>query len=101
MNVQQAEMFRNAGPWGHQFSEPLFDNEFKIIQQRIVGKKHLKLVLMEIKTGLAIDAIYFNIDENIWPNESIEHVRVIYKLDVNEFRGKRSLQLMVEHIVID
>lgn len=100
MSVQQAEMFRDAGPWGHHFSEPLFDNEFKIIQQRIVGKKHLKLVLMEIKTGLAIDAIYFNIDENIWPNESIEQVRVIYKLDVNEFRGKRSLQLMVEHIVI-
>ncbi|NRA20425.1 MAG: single-stranded-DNA-specific exonuclease RecJ [Oceanospirillaceae bacterium] len=100
MNVQQAVMFRDAGPWGHHFSEPLFDNEFKVIQQRIVGKKHLKLVLMEPNTGLAIDAIYFNIDENIWPNESIEQVRVIYKLDVNEFRGKRSVQLMVEHIII-
>jgi len=101
MNVQQAIMFRDAGPWGHHFSEPLFDNEFKIIQQRIVGKKHLKLVLMEPETGLAIDAIYFNIDENVWPNESIERARVIYKLDVNEFRGKRSVQLMVEHIALD
>jgi len=101
MNVQQAVMFRDAGPWGHHFSEPLFDNEFKIIQQRIVGKKHLKLVLMEPETGLAIDAIYFNIDENAWPNESIERARVIYKLDVNEFRGKRSVQLMIEHIALD
>jgi len=101
MNVQQAVMFRDAGPWGHHFSEPLFDNEFKIIQQRIVGKKHLKLVLMEPATGLAIDAIYFNIDEDLWPNESIEYARVIYKLDVNEFRGKRNVQLMVEHIALD
>ncbi|MEH6444665.1 MAG: single-stranded-DNA-specific exonuclease RecJ [Oceanospirillaceae bacterium] len=101
MNVQLANLLREAGPWGHHFGEPLFDNEFKIIQQRIVGKKHLKLVLMEPETGLAVDAIYFNIDENIWPNESIEQVRVVYKLDVNEFRGKRSLQLMIEHIVTD
>lgn len=95
-----ANMFRDAGPWGHSFSEPLFDNEFKIIQQRIVGKKHLKLVLMEPESGLAIDAIYFNIDEKIWPDESIQNVRVVYKLDVNEFRGRRSVQLMVEYIEV-
>ena len=98
MNVELATLFRQAGPWGHHFSAPLFDNIFKIIQQRIVGKKHLKLVLMEPDSGLAIDAIYFNIDENIWPNQEIDKVRVVYKLDVNEFRGKRSVQLMVEHI---
>ncbi len=100
INIQLATLFRDAGPWGHSFNEPLFDNQFKIIQQRIVGKKHLKLVLMEPETGLAIDAIYFNIDESVWPDESIEQVRVVYKLDVNEFRGKRSVQLLVEHIQI-
>ncbi len=100
INIQLATLFRDAGPWGHSFNEPLFDNQFKIIQQRIVGKKHLKLVLMEPETGLAIDAIYFNIDESVWPDESIEQVRVVYKLDVNEFRGKRSVQLLIEHIQI-
>ena len=100
LTLQVASMFREAGPWGHSFSEPLFDNEFKIIQQRIVGKKHLKLLFMEPSSGLAVDAIYFNIDEQVWPNESIDRVRVVYKLDVNEFRGKRSVQLLVEHIEI-
>jgi single-stranded-DNA-specific exonuclease len=100
LTIQTASMFKEAGPWGHSFSEPLFDNEFKIIQQRIVGKKHLKLVLMDPETGTAVDAIYFNIDEKVWPDESIEQVRVVYKLDVNEFRGKQSVQLLVEYIDI-
>ncbi|MGB1237891.1 MAG: single-stranded-DNA-specific exonuclease RecJ [Pseudomonadales bacterium] len=100
MTVEVAQLLRDAGPWGHQFPEPLFDNRFKIIQQRIVGKKHLKLVLMEPHSGLAIDAIYFNIDETLWPNEMLEEVRVIYKLDVNEYRGRRNVQLMVEHIEV-
>ncbi len=100
INLQLATLFKDAGPWGHHFSEPLFDNEFKIIQQRIVGKKHLKLVLMEPDSGLAVDAIYFNIDERVWPNETLDTVRVVYKLDVNEFRGKRNVQLMVEYIEI-
>ena len=65
-----------------------------------MGKKHLKLLFMEPSSGLAIDAIYFNIDEQVWPNESIDRVRVVYKLDVNEFRGKRSVQLLVEYIEI-
>ncbi len=98
MTEQYANLFRDAGPWGHSFNEPLFDNQFKIIQQRIVGKRHLKLVLMEPSSGLAIDAIYFNIDEQVWPDESIQTVRAVYKLDVNEFRGKRSVQLMIEYL---
>jgi single-stranded-DNA-specific exonuclease len=98
MTEKYANLFRDAGPWGHSFNEPLFDNEFKIIQQRIVGKRHLKLVLMEPSSGLAIDAIYFNIDEQVWPDESIQTVRAVYKLDVNEFRGKRSVQLMIEYL---
>ncbi len=98
MTETYANLFRDAGPWGHSFNEPLFDNEFKIIQQRIVGKRHLKLVLMEPESGLAIDAIYFNIDEQVWPDESIQTVRAVYKLDVNEFRGKRSVQLMIEYL---
>jgi single-stranded-DNA-specific exonuclease len=56
---------------------------------------------MEPSSGLALDAIYFNIDENIWPNETLEKVLVVYKLDVNEFRGKRSVQLLIEHIKLN
>lgn len=45
-----------------------------------------------------LDAIAFNIDLDNWPNERIQHVRAAFSLDVNEFRGRRSLQLLVRHL---
>ncbi|WP_020682895.1 single-stranded-DNA-specific exonuclease RecJ [Marinobacterium rhizophilum] len=98
MSVELAEILREGGPWGQLFPEPLFDGDFGLLQQRIVGQRHLKLVLMEPASGLAIDAIWFNIDTALWPDTSVQRVRVVYRLDVNEFRGQRNLQLMVEHL---
>jgi len=100
MTIELAEMLRDAGPWGHQFPEPLFEGEFSLLQQRIVGHRHLKLVLMEPASGLAIDAIQFNADMDQWPDESQTHVRAIYRLDVNEFRGRKSVQMLVDHLLI-
>jgi len=94
-----AHELREAGPWGQMFPEPLFDGEFYLVQQRIVGEKHLKLTLAvdEARQQL-VDAIAFNVDVSIWPNNACEKVRLAYKLDVNEFRGRQSLQLMVDFI---
>jgi len=86
-----------AGPWGQNFPEPVFDDVFKIVQQRIVGEKHLKLMLE--KDGIQLDAIAFNIDLKRWPNFDAKQVHVAFKLDVNEFRNQQSVQLMVEHIL--
>ena len=94
--MELAQMIQEAGPWGHQFPEPSFHGEFRLLQQRIVGQKHLKMVLQEPTTGLALDAIAFNVESDVWPNASINRVRAVYRLDINEFRGQRSLQLMVE-----
>lgn len=91
-----AQLLRDAGPWGHQFPEPSFHGEFRLLQQRIVGQRHLKMVLQEPQTGLALDAIAFNVDTEVWPNTDIQRVQLVYKLDVNEFRGQRNLQLMVD-----
>ena len=99
LTMEMAELLREAGPWGHQFPEPLFDGEFSLLQQRIVGQRHLKLVLMEPDSGIAIDAIHFNCDTSIWPDEAVQRVRAVYRLDVNEFRGQRSLQLMIDHLL--
>ncbi len=93
-----AAQLRFAGPWGQHFPEPVFDGYFNIVHQRIVGDKHLKLVLSPQGSQQLIDAIAFNVDLEIWPNESVSRVELAYRLDVNEFRGKRSVQLMVEHI---
>ncbi|MBU2886000.1 single-stranded-DNA-specific exonuclease RecJ [Gilvimarinus agarilyticus] len=94
-----AHQLRNAGPWGQQFPEPLFDGDFYLVEQRIVGEKHLKLLLAvdEARQQL-IDAIAFNIDTDLWPNPSAQKVRLAYKLNVNEYRGRESVQLMVDYL---
>lgn len=99
MDLATAEAIAHAGPWGQNFPEPLFDGEFLLVQQRIVGEKHLKMVVTPSEySGLAIDAIAFNVDVASWPNNSVERVRLAYVLDVNEFRGNKSLQLRVAHL---
>ena len=94
-----ASQLREAGPWGQHFPEPLFDGEFYLIQQRLVGEKHLKMVLsMDAAGKQLIDAIAFNVDLQVWPNPATTRARLVYRLDVNEFRGKQSVQLMVEYL---
>ncbi len=102
LTLNFAELIRDAGPWGQNFAEPLFDDEFLLIQQRIVGEKHLKLVVQKIDDASkqVFDAIAFNIDVKAWPNHNAKKVHLAYKLDVNEFRGKRTVQLMVENIAL-
>lgn len=99
LNLDTAQLLRDAGPWGQHFPEPLFDGEFRVLQQRILGGKHLKLVLCPLQaTQVALDAIAFNIDAHEWEGCNNAPVRLVYRLDVNEFRGQRTLQLQVEHI---
>jgi single-stranded-DNA-specific exonuclease len=93
-----AEQVRLSGPWGQSFPEPCFDGVFDLLQQRIVGEKHLKLMVREPNSGLLLDAISFFVDLDKWPNMNVEKVRLVYKLDVNEFRGQRNLQLMVDYL---
>jgi len=97
-NLDMASQLRNAGPWGQGFAEPCFDGKFRLVQQRLVGEKHLKLVLEPENSALVVDAIAFNVDLSIWPNPNIQWANVAFKLDINEFRNKQSLQLMVEYI---
>ena len=99
LSKQTAELLREAGPWGQLFPEPCFEGNFVIQQQRIVGEKHLKLVLApEGQPELGIDAIWFNIDTAVWPNLNAGVVNCVYRLDINEFRGVESLQLLVQHL---
>jgi single-stranded-DNA-specific exonuclease len=94
-----AHLLREAGPWGQQFPEPLFDNTFEILDQRLVGQNHLKLMLMHKEGGAPIDAIAFNIDLNVWPNHRVKFIQAAYKLDINEYQGRTKLQLMIASLV--
>jgi len=96
-SMELAYALNHAGPWGQGFVQPMFEGEFAISQQRLVGEKHLKLQLVDEKSGQSHDAIAFFIDLEVWPNEA-RRVKLVYKLDINRFRGSESLQLMVEHL---
>ena len=101
-SMHVAEQLRSGGPFGQAFPEPIFDGEFKVLHQKLVGEKHLKLMLEPLykghPTNVMIDGIAFNVDLRRWPDASVKTVRLAYKLDVNEFRGNQSLQLMIDLI---
>ncbi|MET0106291.1 MAG: single-stranded-DNA-specific exonuclease RecJ [Sedimenticola sp.] len=97
LNLELANLLRDGGPWGQGFPEPLFDNRFRVISYRILGEKHLKMVLQLPDGGDTIDAIAFNQaeDTNLATGEVIE---AAYRLDVHEFRGRCTAQLIVEQL---
>ncbi len=98
-NLTLAADLAAAGPWGQAFPDPCFDGEFNLVQQRLLGEKHLKMVLSPRQAPhQLIDAIAFNIDVKAWPNTECRHIRLVYKLAANEFRGQTSLQLMVDYM---
>ncbi|MEX0740955.1 MAG: single-stranded-DNA-specific exonuclease RecJ [Pseudohongiella sp.] len=98
MCLGTAEILRESGPWGQGFPEPMFDGKFELVSQRVVGERHLKMTLMPEGSQILLDAIAFNVDTAVWPDPGIRRVQLVYKLDVNEFRGQRQLQLLVEHL---
>ena len=98
MTLEVAQMLRDAGPWGQMFPEPLFDGRFRLLQQRIVGERHLKVMVEPVGGGPLLDGIAFNIDTTCWPDNGVREVELAYKLDINEFRGNRSVQLIIDNI---
>ncbi len=86
-----ANLLEASGPWGQGFPEPVFDGEFYIVEQRIVGQKHLKLKLRPKVSDQVIDGIWFNAGGL----QESNRVRMTYQLDVNEYMGRRSLQFIV------
>ncbi len=98
MTMEVAQMLRDAGPWGQMFPEPLFDGRFRLLQQRLVGERHLKVMVEPVGGGPLLDGIAFNVDTTIWPDNGVREVELAYKLDINEFRGNRTLQIIIDHI---
>jgi len=94
MNLEFARSLRDAGPWGSGFPEPLWSGDFSVVEQRTVGENHLKLRVRPAAGGATIDAIAFN---QAGPSYR-GNVQLAFRLDVNEFRGIESPQLVVEQI---
>lgn len=95
--LEAAELLQQAGPWGQGFPEPMFDGEFDVVQCRIVGERHLKLVLRTLDGSRMIDGIAFFVDDpELWLG--CQRLKVAYRLDVNEFRDSRTVQMRIEYM---
>lgn len=79
--------------WGQGFPPPMFVDTFKVLQQRVLGDKHLKLQLQ--KEHMRFEAIYFN-----QPILLPEVVKIVYQLQINDYNGQQRLQLQVTHAEI-
>jgi len=94
-----ADELADASIWGHGFAAPIFDGVFEVLSFKILKDKHLKLSLRYPGVQYPIDAIYFNFDTDVWDYRA-EKVHILFELDVNEWNGKRSLQLMVKDLAL-
>ena len=97
LTLLAADALRSAGPWGQGFPEPLFDGVFEVLSSRILKDKHLKLGVRLADAAAVLDAIQFNCDVQAWRVDT-RRVRLVYRLDVNEYRGVRSVNLLVEYL---
>lgn len=94
-----AEHLADASIWGHGFAPPIFDGVFEVLSFKILKDKHLKLSLRYPDVQYPIEAIYFNFDSSIWDYRT-ERVHLLFQLDINEWNGKQSLQLMVKDLAV-
>ncbi len=92
LDLTLAELMADAGPWGQGFPEPQFDGEFELIEQRVVGGSHLRLTLRSADGGRSLGGIAFS---QSLPDNASDRLRLVYRLEVNEFRGRREAQLNV------
>ena len=95
-SLDLARELRAVAPWGQEFPAPLFDDVFVIRHRRVVGENHARLKLRHESAGTELEAIAFNSAGAVW-FANAETIRAAYRLDVNEYRGIESLQLIIEH----
>jgi single-stranded-DNA-specific exonuclease len=98
LGIEFAELLRVSGPWGQQFPEPIFDDRFEVIAQRMVGHRHLKLRVQRSQGKRILDAIAFGYFDKHSAPPAAASLHVAYRLDVNEYQGIRTPQLIIEHI---
>ena len=95
-SLDLAEQLADAAPWGQQFPEPLFDGSFVMLEKSIVGETHLRMKLQPLGERVTIDAIAFGAADEPWTH-STDVIHATYRLSINEYRGTRLLQAIVEY----
>jgi len=93
ISIENAKLVKDSGPWGQGFDEPIFFNEFEILEQKVVGEKHLKCTLKLSDDNKVHESIAF-----FQPRVDKKTATIAYKLSINYWMGQESLQLMIEQI---
>lgn len=92
---ETALAIRQAGPWGQGFPMPLFDNTFERLSWQVLKDKHLKLQLRLPGGSQPIEAIQFNGYDG---NEPPAMLRMVYELQVNDYRDRLGFQCLARHL---
>lgn len=100
LSVETAQALIDAGPWGQGWDEPLFDGRFRVLERRVVGQGHLKLLLEPASGGPPLDAIAFRAGA-LCHNELPDPFHVTYRLEINRWRGRVTPQLNIQHRVVE
>jgi single-stranded-DNA-specific exonuclease len=100
LGLPLAEALRAGGPWGSGFPEPTFDGEFTVTEARVLGDRHLKMWVRPAKNAPPQEAIAFGWMARAGASvpRTGASVRLLYRLDVNEYQGQRRAQLLVDHL---
>ncbi len=98
-NLPLAEALRQI-PWGQGFVEPVFDGEFELISWRVLKDKHLKMVVRPVGSEVELDAIAFNNRDDLTWSQPVQRVQLAYRLEVNNFRNLKSVQLLVDAMAV-
>ena len=98
INLQLSEMLRSGGPWGMGFPEPLFHGRFRVTESSVVGRKTPQNDPLSGRSGKTVSGICFN---QVSPGDQppqLNLIRAIYRLDTNQFRGRQTLQLIIQSV---
>jgi single-stranded-DNA-specific exonuclease len=98
--LETAQALRDGGPWGQAFPEPAFDGIFSVKSARRIGERHVKMWVETPQRRRSFDAVAFNwLDPNEPQPLPSGDVRLVYRLDINEYQGEHRLQLLVDHVL--
>ncbi|CUS49256.1 MAG: single-stranded-DNA-specific exonuclease RecJ [Idiomarinaceae bacterium HL-53] len=98
MSLEFVQQLEQVGPWGQKFEAPIFDSEFVLVRHQWLKEQHLKLRVRDPRSGAEFDAIGFFATQAKWQFQPTKKLTLAYRLQMNEFRGERSVQLMIEHL---
>ncbi len=82
----------NGEIWGQGFPAPIFKDFFQVLDQKIIGGKHVKCTLKYKEKKFS--AIYFNHEQSL-----ADKIETIYEIDINRYSGKEEIQLILRQII--